>query len=1469
MKKKTYFKRIMMVLVALVLCATKASAQEAYVHYDADEYISSDEQIPSESITATFYYDNNIESRPGVNIKIQYWGYWMLDHYDKKTKRNTTDVVIDASFANYRPTDMQAWFDDMEKITTIVGIENLKTDEVTNMRAVFYGCNALTDLDITHFNTEKVKNMKEMFEGCRMLKSLDLSNFNTQNVTDMSYMFCGCRSLTQLDLSSFNTERAQYMGWMFSSCEALATIIVGENWNAYWPTYHSNAGKMFEDCYSLIGGAGTVFDENHIGGQYAHVDSGSDNPGYLTAQGTLETYAALSTDGKTLTFYSDIKRSEHPNSTYSLNTGGSWPGWYSKAADITNVVFDRTFSRAHPTSTASWFHAMSNLTSITGLDYLNTDEVTDMSYMFCLCSNMRSIDVSLFNTEKVTNMAYMFDNCSRLTTLDLSNFNTQKVTNMSCMFRKSNNLTTIKVGREWSTAKVTSSTNMFTDCTVLHGGNGTTYDASHVDKGYARIDGDTGYPGYLSSDALHYGIRVGGVAVTEWNTSDIMGNGAATFDPATHTLTLTNATITNNTTYGAIYTGNDYAFSNLTIQLVGSNVIQGNSLSDISLSKNTTVTGSGSLTGWGTCNVNYGKTLTVSGGCSLSGAAITASNNSSTLTVKGANTQVQLTNNITGFANVTLQNGLVYSKPVGGSYDTTNCYVVNAYGNRATGVTISNQANYGLKVAGINVTSQNASGITGSGISGTVTFDADTRTLTLTNATITSSSYEGITNSGTSYAFNDLTIQLVGNNTINVGDRNAVMLATNGAITGSGTLTADHIKITSGKELTICGGSTVNAYDVRGVQKTETLLLRNAQTHLEVSTNIYGFASVTLEDGLLISTPSGGYYDTTNKYVVKSNGSSAVGVVIDNDTDFDYNLIIAGVAVKVSNAANITGTGITGKVSYNPDTHTLTLTNATITSSTAGGIDMDSDYPYEDLTIKLVGDNTINTSGTGNTAVSLLRNTTISGTGTLTLANNGRIRMLNAKTLTIEGGCVLNAYRIQNYRNYNPTLVVKGADTEVNLTNTISGYRSVTLEDGLLFVKPDGGSYDATNMYVVDKDGNESTDGVIIKRVPYVVYNSSTTTLTFYQDGQRASHNGTVETVYYLNEGENAPGWRSDGTHENVTKVVFHESFASARPTSTTSWFANMSNLTTITGIENLNTSQVTSMRSMFYNCSALTTLDVSHFNTQNVTSMRTMFYSCSGLTTLNLSSFNTQKVENMYMMFMNCQNLTALDVSSFNTSRVTDMSNMFQTCKSLTTLDLSNFNTQNVTSMIQMFYYCENLMNVDVSSFNTAAVTTMWYMFGTCPSLTTLDLSSFNTQSVTNMSYMFVNGSSLKTIYVGDGWSTAGLTGDNSSTSMFGSCTSLVGGKGTKYNSAHVDKAYAHIDGGRNNPGYLSKIGDFLLGDVNCDGEVTIADVTALDNIILGNPTGNENENAADMNEDGSITTSDVKALVKMILRK
>ena len=140
--------------------------------------------------------------------------------------------------------------------------------------------------------------------------------------------------------------------------------------------------------------------------------------------------------------------------------------------------------------------------------------------------------------------------------------------------------------------------------------------------------------------------------------------------------------------------------------------------------------------------------------------------------------------------------------------------------------------------------------------------------------------------------------------------------------------------------------------------------------------------------------------------------------------------------------------------------------------------------------------------------------------------------------------------------------------------------------------------------------------------------------------------------------------------------------------------------------------------------------------DTSQVTNMQSMFYGASGLTALDLRNFDTARVTNMEGMFCGASGLTALDLSNFDTSQVTAMSNMFYGVSGLAALDVSNFDTSQVTSMSYMFYGASGLTALDVSSFDTSQVTNMGSMFRDCSSLTELDLSNMTFDGVTRFGY-------------------------------------------------------------------------------------------------------------------------------------
>ena len=204
-----------------MMCTLGASADLAYACYTP------------ENTTLTFYYDIYQSTRPGTTYNLNEdftEPGWVLDG----TNANVTKVVFYPTFADARPTSTFEWFFGMRNLQSFTGLTNLNTSMVTNMYMMFMKCTGLTSLDLSSFNTSKVTTMASMFSLCTSLTSLDLSSFKTSNVTSMSSMF--------------------------DNCNKLQTIYVGNDWTVATVGYSTD---MFENCTSLVGGQGTVYNESN------------------------------------------------------------------------------------------------------------------------------------------------------------------------------------------------------------------------------------------------------------------------------------------------------------------------------------------------------------------------------------------------------------------------------------------------------------------------------------------------------------------------------------------------------------------------------------------------------------------------------------------------------------------------------------------------------------------------------------------------------------------------------------------------------------------------------------------------------------------------------------------------------------------------------------------------------------------------------------------------------------------------------------------------------------------------------------------------------------------------------------------------------------------------------------------------------------------------------------------------------
>ena len=325
----------------------------------------------------------------------------------------------------------------------------------------------------------------------------------------------------------------------------------------------------------------------------------------------------------------------------------------------------------------------------------------------------------------------------------------------------------------------------------------------------------------------------------------------------------------------------------------------------------------------------------------------------------------------------------------------------------------------------------------------------------------------------------------------------------------------------------------------------------------------------------------------------------------------------------------------------------------------------------------------------------------------------------------------------------------------------------------------------------------------------------------------KAWYNTADQAVYYYAEpnvvflNENSRGMFMWFTKMETIDLV---SFDTSDVTSMNTMFYMMNSLKNI-DVSKFNTSRVNDMNSMFDQTGVIEELNLSNFDTSNVTDMKWMFFGLNKLKKLNLTNFDTSRVTNMYGMFdamtdvseikfgtnFNTRNVTnmgrmfsrtssiqQLDLSHFNTGNVTAMNDMFSLMTSLTQINFgANFDTSNVTDMTGMFYQSTSLVNLDLSHFNTRKVKSMISMFSQMSGLTILDISNFETPSLENAGSMFAIdpgfSDNLEKIYVNQDFDTSKLT---SSTNAFIRRNRLRGGNGSYLSDpSTADKTWLRVD--------------------------------------------------------------------------
>ena len=390
------------------------------------------------------------------------------------------------------------------------------------------------------------------------------------------------------------------------------------------------------------------------------------------------------------------------------------------------------------------------------------------------------------------------------------------------------------------------------------------------------------------------------------------------------------------------------------------------------------------------------------------------------------------------------------------------------------------QETYGIKIAGEDITGYNRYDLTEiSGVSGTVYFDPNTRTLTLDNATIEANDYNAILNETCDY----LTIELIGTNTIyvtgaagiNLKEETAIWSNSGGKLSVKSDLCA---LLLSGCPLEInnCWLEAEGAWGISASynEAADVLTIRNSHVEATGSTgSICDIANLVLDNCSIIQ-PSGAEFDAQNNAVVLNGEMVTDKVVIEPD---NYGIRIAGVDVTSLNCKDLSVIdGVDGKMSYDPETKTLTIEDVTINTIDNFGIENQS----VDLKIEVVGNNTITTN---EACITIVNPSTISGSGTFRLKSNRNCGLYVKSSLTVEDVKLYaeGKWGIAGYDGKSgEILTLRNAYVEATGSKgSICDLQNLVLE-GCAITQPAGAAFDANRHAVVLND-EVVTDKVVIE----------------------------------------------------------------------------------------------------------------------------------------------------------------------------------------------------------------------------------------------------------------------------------------------------------------------------------------------------------------------------------------------------
>ena len=1239
---------------------------------------------------------------------------------------NLTSLDL-SNFDTTNVTNMYCMFHNCESLTSL-NVSNFDTSNVVSMSGMFQHCKLLTELDVSNFDTTNVIDMQNMFQNCKSLTSLNVSNWDTTNVTNMAVMFYGCNSLTELNVSNFDTTNVTAMNSMFQNCNALTSLDIS-NFNT---TNVINMGAMFSGCQSLIELDVSNFDTKNV-------------TSMRDMFGACQLLTSLDLSNWVTTNVTSMRDIFH---NCQLLTSLDVSNW-----DTSNV-----------TDMAAMFKNCNKLTEL-NVSHFDTTNVTDMGFMFNGCTVLTELDVSNFNTSNVTTMYNMFLGCDNLTSLNVSNFDTTNVTSMNGMFKHCKKLTSLDIN-SFNTNNVTDMNSMFWDC----------YELTELDLTNWNVDKVTNILGLFYSckklkeikGISNWNLKPTGkidgvfntcqslthIDVNRWNLSE--ADPAYSFFSACFSLKYLNAA--------------NWSKENLEIGMIDLNnkatstILIETDADVVFTNKNLVVIHPTEVARY-VCNTsgvlptfNEGFTYTVE----------ETDNGDGTFTVKiksdSLPAQISFTDK-TELLNVIWIN-------INRLTDLSNIF------RGCTNVTNINTANWDTKnVSGMGYMFNNCNSLTTLDVSHFNTskvtamnsmFNGCTNLITLD---VSNWNTESNINFGHMFYYCNSLVDLdVSNwNTSNATVIDNMFKQCN-SLTNldiSNWNTSKFVKTDGAfgncsalKELDLSKWNTSKIIEMQGMFKDCTSLTRldlfNFDTNV-VNNFTHMFKNCSLLESIDISnfiinedaSINNMFTGSSNLKLIRcldTDSANKISTVLPDRTGKEYSGVLAIESKEgFTGAESMSAINWTAKdpseeivvIEYEFDKSICENLMPNITGSNPDSFIIFERENLSDNTfirrILYYGDSAptaINFNFEDGRQSALLRVINLEADH-LTRADNMFKNCTNLIECNISGS-MSNITRMDGmfYQCNNLTsLDVSDWDTS-NVTNMYSMFWNCSKLTSLDVSNWDVGQVTTTSWMFLGCYKLVSLD---LSR-----WETSSLTNAFgmfgycYELEELDLSNWTVISaeMFYsckaLKKLKNAYNLTANSLEQTFYKCI---------------------SLENIEGIETWDTSNVTTMQSMFNYCHKLISLNISNWDTNNVTNMAWMFQECQSLTSLDLSNWNTGNVTNMTYMFFNCSSLKAIKgIEDFDTKNCLRMEAMFNKCKSLTYLNLNKWNVENVTTINMMFADCFKLKEIKIDKWNLKNIESYYSLFLNCKSLISLTMSK-NYNFINSLSSFAQGASNLKVL--------------------------------------------------------------------------------------------------------------------------